>query len=198
MSDWNGIRRIFGIYEEIYYGELIPFDITFRVFKSARIFLYDGQVFDLTYKILAATSWGQTAPPHKLVGIAREMSKISRLLRLWATSTSRKVIEIVKDKLRHVVLQIETYIRNRIYQLIGNIQSARSRVEDAESQLEDCKSPESAGRSDTDDPQTLIEQAEIAFNTLLERAEQDVFKGSVRFADALADYFRRWKAMEYV
>ena len=198
MSDWNGIRRIFGIYEEICYGELILFNIAFCKFRFVRIFLYDGQVVDLTYEILMATDWEQAAPPHRLVRMSREMSKISRLLRLWATSTSRKVIEIVKDKLRHVVLQIETYIRNRIYQLIGNIQSARSRVEDAESQLEDCKSPESAGRSDTDDPQALIEQAEIAFNTLLERAEQDVFKGSVRFADALADYFRRWKAMEYV
>ena len=194
MLDWNGIRRIFGVYEEIYYGELIPFNIAFRIFKSARIFLYDEQVLVLTYEILGATGWQETAPPHKLLGIAREMSKISRLLPLWITRSSMKVIEIVKDKLGPVVLRINIYIRNQTDQLvkvIKSIKKERSRIEDAESQL---KAP---GSSNMDDPQALIRQAEIAFNTLIESAQQDIFKGSNRFAKNLAEYFQRWKAREY-
>ena len=106
-----------------------------------------------------------------------------------------KVIEIIKDKLGPVVLRINIYIRSQTDQLveiIKSIKKARSRIEDAESQL---KAP---GSSNTDDRQALIQQAEVAFNTLIESAHQGIFKGSIRFAAHLTDYFRRWKAMEYV
>ena len=108
-----------------------------------------------------------------------------------------KAIEIVKDKLRPVVLRINIYIRNQIDQLVGIIKSirrAKSRVEDTESQR---KAP---GRSntDSDDPQALIQKAETAFNTLIESAQRDVFKGSISFAANFAEYFQRLKAMECV
>ena len=106
-----------------------------------------------------------------------------------------KVLRITRNKSRPVVLRISIYIRNRICQLveiIKSIKKARSRIEDAESQL---KVP---GSSNTDDRQALIQQAEDAFNTLIESADQSIFQGSIRFAENLTDYFRRWKAMEYV
>ena len=105
-----------------------------------------------------------------------------------------KVIEIVKDKLGPVVLRINIYIRNQTDQLvkiINSIKKERSRIEDAESQL---KAP---GPSNTNDPQALIQQAEVAFNTLIEPADQGIFKGSI-LVEGLTDYFQRWKAMEYV
>ena len=74
------------------------------------------------------------------------------------------------------MLRIKIYIRNRIDQLveiIKSIKKARSRIEDAESQL---KAP---GPSNADDPQALIQQAEDAFNTLIESADQGIFKGSI-------------------
>ena len=104
---------------------MIFFNIAFCKFRFVRIFLYDGQVVDLTYEILMATDWEQAAPPHRLVRMSREMSKISRLLRLWVSRYSMKMVKIVKDKLRPVVLRINAYIHNRIYQLIKKIKSIK-------------------------------------------------------------------------
>ena len=172
---------------------VISLHFCFCIFRFARIFLYDRQVVDLTYEILMAVGWEQVAPPHKLLCIARKMSEISGLLRLWFTRGSMKVAKIVIDKLRPVVLQVKTYIRNRIYQLIRNIKSirrARSRTVDAESQLE------APGSNKTDNPQALVHQAEVALNTLIETANQGIFKES-NLARDLTKYFRKWKTKEY-